>query len=116
MSAQTTNSAITCAIEKGRPLKIPIAHGEGRYYADDKTISGLVAHDQILFKYCDAKGDVVPEVNPNGALLNIAGICNQNRNVFGMMPHPERAADPELSNTDGRLVFESILHHCDVAV
>lgn len=116
MSSQTLNSAVTCTIEKGRPLKIPVAHGEGRYYADDNTIADLIGNDQILFKYCDENGAITDEANPNGALLNIAGICNKNRNVFGMMPHPERAADPELCNTDGRLVFESILHHCGVTV
>ena len=94
---------------KGKVLTIPIAHGEGRFYADDKTIKDLVKNDQILFKYCDAKGEIVPEANPNGSLENIAGICNKERNVFGMMPHPERAADKELSNTDGRFILESIL-------
>ncbi len=90
-------------------LKIPIAHGEGRYYADAKTIKDLVKHDQILFKYCDAQGQTTAEANPNGSLENIAGICNKQRNVFGMMPHPERAADMELSNEDGRLILSSIV-------
>ena len=90
-------------------LKIPIAHGEGRYYADEKTIKDLVKHDQILFKYCDEKGQITAEANPNGSLENIAGICNKQRNVFGMMPHPERAADMELSNADGRLILSSIV-------
>ncbi len=90
-------------------LKIPIAHGEGRYYADAKTIKDLVKHDQILFKYCDAQGQTTAEANPNGSLENIAGICNKQRNVFGMMPHPERAADMELSNADGRLILSSIV-------
>ena len=116
MSAQTTNSAVTCTIPKGQALKIPIAHGEGRYFADDKTIAELVANDQILFKYCSENGEINDLSNPNGSLLNIAGVCNKNRNVFGMMPHPERAADRELNNMDGRLVFESILHHCGVTV
>jgi phosphoribosylformylglycinamidine synthase subunit PurQ / glutaminase len=93
----------------GKVLNIPIAHGEGRYYADDKTMKELADHDQILFRYCDERGNISPESNPNGSLENIAGICNRGRNVFGMMPHPERAADKELNNTDGLYIFESIL-------
>lgn len=116
MSAQTSNSAVTCAIETGKALKTPIAHGEGRYFADDKTLQEMVANDQILFKYCTESGDITEEANPNGSLLNIAGVCNKNRNVFGMMPHPERASDIELCNTDGRFVFESVLKHCGVMV
>jgi len=93
----------------GKVLKIPIAHGEGRYYADSRTIKELVKNDQVLFRYCDASGKVTTESNPNGSVENIAGICNRDRNIFGMMPHPERAADKELSNTDGRYILESIL-------
>jgi phosphoribosylformylglycinamidine synthase len=85
--------------------KIPIAHGEGRYYADDATLDKMEANGQILFRYCDAKGNVVPEANPNGAVRNIAGICNEGRNVFGMMPHPERACSLHLGNTDGKKIF-----------
>ena len=90
-------------------MKIPIAHGEGRYYADKDTLKLLQQNDQILFKYCDKEGNINEESNPNGSANNIAGICNQDRNVFGMMPHPERAADKELSNQDGKLLFNSIL-------
>ena len=90
-------------------LKIPIAHAEGRYHADDETLLSLVKNDQIVFKYADKNGLINDTTNPNGSLLNIAGICNKERNVFGLMPHPERAADSELSNTDGKLLFESIL-------
>ncbi|MGY8988830.1 MAG: phosphoribosylformylglycinamidine synthase I, partial [Flavobacteriales bacterium] len=86
-------------------IKIPIAHGEGRFYADENTLNKLVENDQILFKYSDENGNITQEANPNGSILNIAGICNKNRNVFGMMPHPERAADTELSNTDGKILF-----------
>ena len=93
------------------PIKIPIAHGEGRYYADTKTIKSLEENDQILFQYCNDQGKVNEDANPNGSLMNIAGICNEDRNVFGMMPHPERAADKELSNEDGKLLFDSILHY-----
>ena len=84
-------------------LKIPIAHAEGRYHADEKTLLSLVENDQILFKYSDKNGLINDKTNPNGSLLNIAGICNKERNVFGLMPHPERAADSELSNKDGKL-------------
>ena len=98
--------------EDGPVLKIPIAHGEGRFYADAKTIDQLEQNDQVLFRYCDAFGKIDLESNPNGSLNNIAGVTNKNKNVFGMMPHPERAADSILANTDGKLLFESILENC----
>jgi len=85
---------------------IPIAHGEGRYYADDATLNKLEANGQVLLHYCDAEGDITPESNHNGSTRNIAGICNEGRNVFGMMPHPERACSSVLGNTDGRKVFK----------
>jgi phosphoribosylformylglycinamidine synthase subunit PurQ / glutaminase len=94
----------------GKVLNIPIAHGEGRFHADDKTLKELTRDDQVLFRYCDGKGNITPESNPNGSVDNIAGICNRERNVFGMMPHPERAADKELNNTDGLFILNSILH------
>jgi len=106
---ETNQSLITSGVTKGRVLKIPIAHGEGRFFASDETLKQLNDNDQILFRYCDEKGEVTEEANPNGSLQNIAGICNETRNVFGMMPHPERAANEELGNTDGRLLFDSIL-------
>jgi phosphoribosylformylglycinamidine synthase subunit PurQ / glutaminase len=109
IKAATKNSMLTKYLEPNKALKIPIAHGEGRYYADAKTISELKKNDQILFSYCSPEGLVDDLSNPNGSLNNIAGICNVNRNVFGMMPHPERASDTELSNTDGSLIFDSIL-------
>ncbi|MBS1929440.1 MAG: phosphoribosylformylglycinamidine synthase subunit PurQ [Ferruginibacter sp.] len=90
---------------KGKPLKIPIAHGEGRYFADDKTIQSLMQQDQVLFSYCNEKGEVSKEINPNGAINNIAGICNKEGNVVGMMPHPERACNSSLENEDGKEVF-----------
>ncbi len=89
----------------GEALKIPIAHGEGRYHADEKTLNELEANGQILFYYCDENGNVSTGANPNGALKNIAGIRNKGNNVFGMMPHPERASSEALSNLDGRKVF-----------
>lgn len=86
-------------------LKIPIAHGDGRYFADDNTLEDLERNKQILFHYCNAKGETLHDANPNGAIKNIAGICNVSRNVFGMMPHPERATSTLLGNTDGKMVF-----------
>ncbi|HEU0110994.1 MAG TPA: phosphoribosylformylglycinamidine synthase subunit PurQ [Flavisolibacter sp.] len=91
---------------EGEVFKIPIAHGEGRYYAEDAILDKLEQNNQVLFRYCDENGKVVPEANPNGSLRNIAGICNEDRNVFGMMPHPERACSVALGNTDGRKIFE----------
>lgn len=88
--------------------KIPIAHGEGRYYADDATLDKLEQNHQVLFRYCEADGKITEEANPNGAVRNIAGICNETRNVIGMMPHPERACSLALGNTDGRKVFNKL--------
>lgn len=93
------------ASEGGAALKIPVAHGEGRYFADDKTLEELEMHRQIIYRYCDEKGSVTNASNPNGAVHNIAGICNKARNVFGMMPHPERASSNALGNEDGKKVF-----------
>jgi phosphoribosylformylglycinamidine synthase subunit PurQ / glutaminase len=109
IKAENSNSLITSLIEPGKALKIPVAHGEGRYYADAETIKSMTANGQILFRYCDAKGEETGDYNPNGAIENIAGVCNAGKNVFGMMPHPERAADSEVGNTDGKILFESIL-------
>ncbi|OMP81263.1 phosphoribosylformylglycinamidine synthase I [[Flexibacter] sp. ATCC 35208] len=95
----------------GRPLMIPVAHGEGRYYADKATLESLQSNNQILFRYCDEFGNVVEDANPNGATLNIAGICNKERNVFGLMPHPERATRDVLGNTDGQLIFQSLINN-----
>ncbi|MDB5227277.1 MAG: Phosphoribosylformylglycinamidine synthase 1 [Bacteroidota bacterium] len=106
----TNNSAITKSLDLKEPLKIPIAHGEGRYYAAPEVMKELKANDQVLFKYCDENGNIDDASNPNGAIENIAGICNKNRNVFAMMPHPERASEDILSNTDGKKLFESLLN------
>ena len=95
--------------DTGKIYKIPIAHGEGRYHADEKTLDALEANDQVIFRYCDENGNIVPGANPNGAIRNIAGICNAGRNVFGMMPHPERAASETLGNTDGREILRNLL-------
>lgn len=108
----TSNTPLTRGLDADKIYKIPIAHGEGRFYAADDVVKKLQDKDQILFYYCDEKGNVTQEANPNGALLNIAGICNEKRNVFGMMPHPERASDNDLSNIDGKSFFESLLKFC----
>lgn len=100
---------------ENRPLKIPIAHGEGRYYADEKTLDELEANGQILYRYCDEKGAITQAANPNGSLRNIAGICNKARNVFGMMPHPERACSPGLGNIDGQLIFKALFPETQTA-
>ena len=92
-----------------KPLNIPIAHGEGRFYAPDNMLAEIEDHGQVLFRYCDSVGRISDDVNPNGSLNNIAGICNKHKNVYGMMPHPERAADPELNNTDGLFILESFV-------
>ena len=104
-----SKSALLTA-ELNRPAyKIPIAHGEGRYYADADTLTRLNDTDSVLFRYCDATGIVTDAANPNGSAESIAGVCNEAKNVFGMMPHPERAADPALGNTDGRLILEQLV-------
>ena len=114
LTTQTSNTLVTNKLVVGEKIMIPIAHGEGRYHADTDTLKMLNDNDQVLFRYSDDKGNMTYEANPNGSMENIAGVCNAGRNVFGMMPHPERAADEELSNTDGRILFESILAAVDV--
>ena len=96
------------AADSCEALKIPVAHGEGRYFADFKTLEALEFHRQVIYRYCDEKCTVNSESNPNGALHNIAGICNRERNVYGMMPHPERACNALLGNKDGIKVFEHL--------
>ena len=96
-------------IGSNRPLKIPIAHGEGRYYADNSVLDNLEANNQVLYRYCNESGEITAEANPNAASRSIAGICNPERNVFGLMPHPERATSEALGNTDGRLILNGLL-------
>jgi phosphoribosylformylglycinamidine synthase subunit PurQ / glutaminase len=109
VKAEHSDSLITAEADTSRALKIPIAHGEGNYFTDPATLQSIKDNGQVLFRYCDALGNVSEESNPNGSLENIAGICNAKKNVFGMMPHPERASVAELGNTDGKVIFESIL-------
>ncbi len=109
----TADSPFTSEVPEGRLLRVPIAHGEGCYFADDETLATLQANHQILFQYATETGELTDEANPNGSLLNIAGICNEGRNVCGMMPHPERASENVLGADDGRRVFESMLRHLE---
>ncbi len=107
----STDSLITSSIPSGTVLKLPIAHADGRYYADQATLEQLITQDQILFKYCDEEGRIDEATNINGSVLNIAGICNKDRNVYGMMPHPERASESILGNQDGWALFQSMIQN-----
>jgi phosphoribosylformylglycinamidine synthase subunit PurQ / glutaminase len=109
LKPQTQDSLLTSDMSLHQAYKIPIAHGDGRYYADADTLKQLNDNQQVIFRYCDEDGHINPAANPNGSLENIAGVCNLARNVFGMMPHPERATDSLCGNTDGKKIFDSIL-------
>jgi phosphoribosylformylglycinamidine synthase len=105
----TSESPFTNKITEGKILRVPIAHGEGCYFSDDATLNKLQSNGQVLWQYCTAGGELTEAANPNGSLLNIAGICNEARNVAGLMPHPERASEPLLGCADGRVIFESLI-------
>ncbi len=109
MKAQTTNSLVTQLIDPQRALKIPLAHGEGNYFADADVLKAINDNYQVLFRYCDEAGNITDDSNPNGSIENIAGVTNAGRNVFGFMPHPERASESLVGNEDGLAIFESIL-------
>ena len=111
----TPNTALTRELDPSKPYRIPIAHGEGRFYASKEELQKISANDQVLFRYCDASGSITESANPNGSIDNIAGVCNEKRNVFGMMPHPERAADSILGNEDGKDMLASLLSLAGVA-
>ncbi|RMG60255.1 MAG: phosphoribosylformylglycinamidine synthase subunit PurQ [Deltaproteobacteria bacterium] len=111
LRTETSNTPFTAGIEKGRVLKIPIAHYQGNYFAHPDLLKELNDNDQVVFRYCSPEGEVTDEANPNGSLENIAGVCNRERNVVGMMPHPERCAERELGSVDGRLLFESVVNY-----
>ncbi|MFW5658855.1 MAG: phosphoribosylformylglycinamidine synthase subunit PurQ [Bacteroidota bacterium] len=112
----TTDTRLTQGLDTTRAYKLPIAHAEGKYYADADTISRLEDNDQILFYYTDENGTATSLANPNGSVKNIAGVCNISRNVFGFMPHPERAAEPALANTDGAELFASLFEKTALAI
>lgn len=109
LRAETPNSPFTSTIPQGKLLRVPIAHGEGCYFADAETLAKLNSNGQVLWRYVDANGKTTDIANPNGSLENIAGVCNDRRNVAGLMPHPENACEGLLGNTDGRLIFESLV-------
>ncbi|MBF8295962.1 MAG: Phosphoribosylformylglycinamidine synthase subunit PurQ [Bacteroidetes bacterium] len=109
LRVEKAGTLFTSCCRKGEVLEIPIAHGDGNYFTDGETLRRLEDKDQIVFRYCDRSGTVTDESNPNGSISNIAGIINEQGNVMGMMPHPERASDPVLHHTDGRKVFDSIV-------
>jgi len=104
------DTPFTCQVPPDKLLKLPVAHGEGCYFAEPDTLAQLQAGGQILWQYCTAAGELSDDANPNGSLLHIAGICNQRRNVAGLMPHPERACEDILGSADGRLIFQSMIH------
>jgi phosphoribosylformylglycinamidine synthase len=109
LKTATRETPFTSRIPAGQILKIPIAHGEGCYFADETTLAALKAGNQILWQYSSATGELTEAANPNGSVLNIAGICNARRNVAGLMPHPDRASEAILGSTDGRFIFESMI-------
>jgi phosphoribosylformylglycinamidine synthase len=113
LKTESVESGMTKDLNTNKAYKIPIAHGEGRYFAPQEAIEKLNANNQVLFRYCSEDGTIDDTTNPNGSEEGIAGICNDGRNVFGMMPHPERAADKTLSNVDGLAMFESIIANCN---
>ena len=108
LKVENTNTPYTSEIDAGQVLSIPIAHAEGNYVCDDETLNQLEENGQIVFRYCDESGEITDAANPNGARANIAGICNLDRNVLGMMPHPERACENLLGSNDGRNIFRSL--------
>ena len=106
---ENNETPFTSKCQKGEVLTIPIGHMEGNYFCDEATLAELKRDQRIIFRYSTPQGEITPEANPNGSLENIAGICSAGRNVLGMMPHPERSAEPELGGTDGMKIFESLV-------
>ncbi|MFM2429222.1 MAG: hypothetical protein RLZZ511_435 [Cyanobacteriota bacterium] len=115
LKIERTDTPWTHAYQQGQIISVPVAHGEGCYYADADTLKAIEDNGQVLFRYCDANGNVTDDANINGSLNNIAGICNAQGNVLGMMPHPERCADAALGNTDGLGLFKALLAKAGVA-
>jgi phosphoribosylformylglycinamidine synthase len=109
LRVENTNTHFTSAYQKQQIINVPVAHHDGNYFADQNTLRNLQDNEQIIFRYCDENGEITPESNPNGSMLNIAGICNVKRNVLGMMPHPERCAEAIIGGIDGAGVFTSLL-------
>jgi len=109
LRVESQDTPFTGRMQRGQVVRMPISHGEGRYYIDRETFKRLADNDQVVFRYCDERGNPTKEANPNGSLDHVAGVCNERRNVLGLMPHPERAAEAILGSEDGRLMFASIL-------
>ena len=109
LRVESQDTPFTGRMQRGQVVRMPISHGEGRYYIDQETFKRLADNDQVVFRYCDERGNPTKEANPNGSLDHVAGVCNERRNVLGLMPHPERAAEAILGSEDGRLMFASIL-------
>jgi phosphoribosylformylglycinamidine synthase I len=109
LKVENVTTRFTSECLQGEVLKIPVAHGEGNYFADNETIESLQEHSQIVFRYCSSSGEIDEASNPNGSLLNIAGIINKEGNVMGMMPHPERAVESALGSADGKKIFTSMI-------
>jgi len=109
LRVENAETSFTSYYEQGQVVKIPIAHREGNYFINEAGLAEIEANGQVIVRYCDEGGALTPESNPNGSLGNIAGVCNRERNVFGMMPHPERVCDEIIGGVDGRGVFESII-------
>jgi len=110
LKVENNQTPYTNSCKSGQVLKIPIAHGDGNYYIDDHGLSELIKNNQIIFRYCEKNGEITSSANPNGAVYNIAGVCNKEGNVLGMMPHPERCMEDYLGSSDGRYIFNSILN------
>lgn len=110
ISCKNSNTLFTSGIDRSRVLKLPIAHGEGNYFASDDELKRLYDQNQIVFTYTDENGNPTPDANPNGSVENIAGVCNQKGNILGMMPHPERAVDPTLGSDDGKIILNTMLN------
>lgn len=106
---ETTDTPFTGTYRQDEVVTIPIGHMEGNYFCDEATLRELQRNHRIVFRYCDSGGEITPDANPNGSLENIAGVCSAGRNILGMMPHPERAAEPELGSTDGFRIFQSLV-------
>jgi phosphoribosylformylglycinamidine synthase subunit PurQ / glutaminase len=113
LRVENTGSPFTLSARTGEILKIPIAHGDGSYYAPPETLQEMEVNSQILFRYVDQSGEVTESANPNGSLDNIAGVCNKAGNVAGLMPHPERAGEPLLGSEDGLVIFKSMLSYLE---
>lgn len=112
---ESSNTLFTRSLQQGQVLQLPVAHGEGNYFAEQETLKRLQDNDQVIFRYCNAEGGLTREANFNGSADHIAGICNEHRNVLGMMPHPERAVEGLLGSDDGKIMFVSILDELAVA-